>query len=69
MYIFYFTPKIFCNEIKDTTCKFNKIQIINTEFGNIDLFELLNKEKYFDGYETTLKNILNLLSSKVLIIF
>ena len=56
--------KSFCYEIKDITHKFNKIQIINTEFGNIDLFDLLNKEKYFDGYETTLENILNFLSSK-----
>ena len=56
--------KTFCYEIKDITYKFNKIQIINTEFSNIDLFDLLNKEKYFDGYETTLENILNFLSSK-----
>jgi hypothetical protein len=56
--------KSFCYEIKDITHKFNKIQIINTEFSNIDLFDLLNKEKYFDGYETTLENILNFLSSK-----
>lgn len=56
--------KTFCYEIKDITDKYKNIQIINKQFNNIDLFDLVKKEKYFDGYETTLENIINFFSNK-----
>jgi hypothetical protein len=56
--------KIFCYEMIDKTNSYNNIQIINNKLNHIDLFDLVKKKKYFDGYETTLENILHFLSSK-----
>jgi hypothetical protein len=56
--------KTLCYEIKDISNKYKNIQIINKELNNIDLFDLVKKKKYFDGYETTLENIINFFSNK-----
>lgn len=48
----------------DKTNEFKNIQIINKNFENIDLFDLLEKNEYFDGFETTTENILYFLSNK-----
>ena len=56
--------KFFAYELLDISNKHKNIQIINKGFDNIDLFDLVKKDKYFDGYETITENILNFLSNK-----
>jgi hypothetical protein len=56
--------KSFCYEQKDKTNIYKNIKIINKDIDHIDLFDLVNTDKYFDGYQTTLENLLNFLINK-----